>query len=278
MRRDGFTLIDLLALIAIMAVLASLLLPALAKGGPNGQGLQCLNNLKQLTVAWSMYANDNNDRLIGAQRDIIGLPNWPTWMTGGLDFSSGNTSNWDTNRDITLSPLWPYAGKQAGLLKCPADQSTVIPSSGPYIGQRVPRVRSVSMSQVFGTGGWLNGLYNPSQTVWRTYHKGADIVIPAKTFLFADEHPDSINDGSLAVQCAGADSPSNARIIDFPANYHNGAGVFSFSDGHTEVHNWIGSKIRDAPIYYSNATVLNVLAVDSWVDVQWLAEHTTVRR
>src|SRR6266545_5304330 len=168
--RDGFTLIDLLALIAIMAVLASLLLPALAKGGPSGQGLQCMNNLKQLAVAWRMYASDNNDRLVGAQRDIIGLPNWPTWMTGGLDFSSGNTSNWDTNRDITLSPLWPYAGKQAGLLKCPADQSTVIPSSGPYIGQRVPRVRSVSMSQVFGTGEWLDPYY-PRQVIWRTYHK-----------------------------------------------------------------------------------------------------------
>ncbi len=133
------------------------------------------------------------------------------------------------------------------------------------------------MSHVFGRGEWLNGFYNSNQTVWRTYHKGADIVIPAKTFLFADEHPDSINDGSLAVACTGADSPSNARIIDFPANYHNGAGVFSFSDGHTEVHNWIGSKIRDAPIYYRGMN-LNVLADDSWVDVQWLAEHTTVLR
>src|SRR6266545_764490 len=150
--RDGFTLIDLLALIAIMAVLASLLLPALAKGGPNGQGLQCMNNLKQLTVAWSMYANDNNDRLVGAQEQTGGAP---TWMFGGLDFSSWNTSNWDTNRDIVKSPLWPYAGKQAGLLKCPADQSTVIPSSGPYIGRRVPRVRSISMSHVFGNGEWL---------------------------------------------------------------------------------------------------------------------------
>lgn len=275
--RDGFTLIDLLAVIATMAVMASLLLPALAKGGPSGQGLQCMNNLKQLTVAWSMYANDNNDRLVGAQGQIAGLPNW---MTGSLDFNAANLSNWDTNRDVIRSPLWSYVGQQASLLRCPADQSTVVPSSGPYIGQHVPRVRSVSMSQVFGTGDWLNGFYGPGQTVWRTYHKGADIVIPSKTFLFADEHPNSINDASLAVACTGADSPSNARIIDFPANYHNGAGVFALSDGHTEMHNWIGSKLRDAPINFTsyNNFYLNVLADDSWVDVQWLAEHTTVRR
>jgi len=276
--RDGFTLIDLLALIAIMAVLASLLLPALAKGGPNGQGLQCMNNLKQLTVAWSMYANDNNDRLvatIGPQELVLGGA--PNWMTGSLDFNPANLSNWDTNRDIIKSPLWSYAEKQAGLLKCPADQSTVVPSSGPYLGQRVPRVRSISMSHVFGNGEWLDKVFNPNQRVWRTYRKGAEIVIPPKTFLFADVHPDSINNGSIKVACTGADSPSTAQIIDFPANYHNGAAAFSFSDGHTEVHNWIGSKIRDAPIFYGPVP-LNVPAIDSWVDVQWIAEHTTVRR
>src|SRR5947207_8872450 len=63
-QHDGFTLIDLMAVTAVVAFGALLTIPAFAKGGPIGQGLQCLNNLKQLTVAWSMYANDNNDRLV----------------------------------------------------------------------------------------------------------------------------------------------------------------------------------------------------------------------
>ena len=91
------------------------------------------------------------------------------------------------------------------------------------------------MSQVFGHGGWL-----PSPD-WRTYDKLSTIAIPTRTFVFVDEHPDSIDDAAFANRCEGADQPNTAMIIDFPGSFHGGACGFAFSDGHSEIHKWRGS-------------------------------------
>jgi prepilin-type processing-associated H-X9-DG protein len=133
------------------------------------------------------------------------------------------------------------------------------------------------MSQVFSYGEWLNKTYDRNQTVWRTYAKLSSIVSPSKTWVFVDEHPDSINDSAFANVCTGADSPSTAHIVDFPASYHNGACGFVFSDGHSEIKRWKGSKIKP-PVTNTGTMPLNVPAGDSWMDVQWMAENTTVRR
>jgi prepilin-type processing-associated H-X9-DG protein len=146
-------------------------------------------------------------------------------------------------------------------------------------GKKVPRIRSNSMSQVFGHGEWLDKANNPNQKVWFTYSKNSQIHKPANTWVFVDEHPDSINDAAFANACTGADSAGTAQIIDFPANYHNGACGFSFADGHSDIKKWLGSKIRDARVTYGRTTLtLNVPAGDSWVDVQWMARNTTERR
>jgi prepilin-type N-terminal cleavage/methylation domain-containing protein len=75
----GFTLIELLVVIAIIAILASLLLPALGKAKTKGQGIQCMNNLRQLTLAWKMYTDDNAGRLLYASPYNYTDPNDPTW-------------------------------------------------------------------------------------------------------------------------------------------------------------------------------------------------------
>jgi prepilin-type N-terminal cleavage/methylation domain-containing protein len=262
--RRGFTLVELLVVIACTAFMASMLLPAMAKTKPDVSAAYCLKNLKQLTAAGMMYARDYNDKLVSAQ-NLSGRTNW----FEGLENWTQSASNWDTNQDMINSPLWGYLNRNPAVFKCPSDKSFVIVS-----GTARARLRSYSMSQVFGTGEWL------PPTDWRTYAKVAEIFIPAKTWIFADEHPNSIDDGSLAVECTGADFGAAARIIDFPASYHfNGACGFSFADGRAETHRWLGTTIKRSITYGSTSGFpLNVSAGDSGVDIKWLAANTTVRR
>jgi prepilin-type N-terminal cleavage/methylation domain-containing protein/prepilin-type processing-associated H-X9-DG protein len=229
----AFTLIELVVVVAVVALLAVMCISALAKTRPNTQAFQCMNNLKQLTRAWRMYADDNSDILVSANSGTAGRTNW---MTGNIDFNPANLSNWYTNQDLAKSPLWSYVGQQATLFHCPADPvlmnvTAPPPSTGIPKGQ-YPRVRSISMSQVFGNGYW-----QPA-SLYRLYSTVASIVIPAKTFLLLDEHPDSINDGSFG----WSDNPP--AIVDNPASYHNDrAAGFSFADGHSEIHRWQGTLI-----------------------------------
>ncbi len=277
LNRSGFTLIELLVVIAIIAILAAMLLPALTKSKLKAQGIMCMNNTRQLTLAWLNYSVDNQDWLLGCQD---GLPNRrQNWISGWLDFSSSPV-NWDINHDITVGPMWPYT-KNPAIFKCPADLATVLAPGG----MKMPRVRSNSMSQTFGFGEWMSGSIDRNQTQWRIYQKQSDVVIPTRTIVFLDEHPDSINDAAFAISVGpnigyGTTEPSTGQVVDVPANYHNRACGFSFADGHSEIHKWKGDRIGAAPVTYTGNLQLNftVSTPKDVIDAHWLAQNATVHR
>src|SRR6476659_8834079 len=89
----AFTLIELLVVIAIIAILAALLFPALSKAKEKGKGAVCINNIKQLTLGWQLYADDANDRFVnnhGIDQTRVEHQNWVN-----------NVEDWKANPDNT---------------------------------------------------------------------------------------------------------------------------------------------------------------------------------
>ena len=256
--RRGFTLIELLVVIAIIAILAGMLLPALAKSKTKAQGIACMANSRQMMLAWRLYVDDNLDRVpqsYGAK----------AWVQGNLDFSS-NPSNWDINQDIKKSVLWPYCGNAAGIWKCPADKSTVL-----YKGVIYPRVRSISMDAWFDSED-----VSSFGSGFRIYKKMSDLTDPgpSMTWVFLDEREDSINDGEFVVGMTGyPDQPTQWKIVDFPASYHNRACGFAFADGHSEIHKWVDPR-TSPPLKKGVELGLNVVSSKNQ-DVLWMMDRST---
>ena len=238
-RSRGFTLIELLVVIAIIAILAALLLPALEKSKQQAQGVQCLSNNKQMTTAWKMYTGDNGGWLVNNVAGDLNDADVPTWVSDWMNFAVDWADNTNAARllDSQYSMLAPYT-VSAGIYKCPADPSMAIEGGVPY-----PRIRSMSMNEAVGRFADLYWTSNQQQSLtWTAFQKESDYgrMSTAMLYVFADEHPDSINDGCLAQSIPP--TMDETEWIDVPASYHNGACGYGFADGHAEVHKWLDHR------------------------------------
>ena len=261
---QAFTLIELLVVIAIIAILAALLLPALHRAKDRANTVVCLNNFKQLHLAWHLYGSDNG-RLPANWDYAAGIPT-ANWVSGYMSYETAplsvlaDATNGTLLIDENRTQLARYL-KCTGVFKCPSDRSYALRG-----GIQSPRGRSYSMNSHVGeTSRAPNGkdLY---------YYKLDHFIRPgpSHTWILLDEHEDSINDGFFLIEIYAPSSTVGWASV--PAARHAKGCNFAFADGHIERHKWIDKRT----LWPVTRTPLFGTSQPSSPDVVWVSEHSSV--
>jgi prepilin-type N-terminal cleavage/methylation domain-containing protein len=259
--RAGFTLIELLVVIAILAILAALILPTLSRAKERGRTAVCVNNERQLILAWEMYSHDNNDWLVPnhpmGSGDAAGRP-MPSWALGNIRYDLPDGTNIDYLIGELEGSLGPYL-RTHRVFKCPSDRSLTKLADG----KAYARVRSYTMNGAMGTA-WLSTF--PGITV---FLKRQDILRGPRIelFVFIESHEDWIDDCVF-----GMNGGPIYAAWELPGSRHNRSAVVSLHDGHVEVHLWRDPRTLKPVTGVYNG--MGEMAIGS-PDWQWAFERHT---
>jgi prepilin-type N-terminal cleavage/methylation domain-containing protein/prepilin-type processing-associated H-X9-DG protein len=260
-RAHGFTLIELLVVIAIIAILASLLLPAIAKGKAQGYRAKCMNNIKQLSTAWFLYTSDNADKFVtnGEGDGIV-----QTWVQGSFASAPRDA----TNFMLIVSPRYALFANYIQELKvyrCPSDRI-----AGTGVGNiEHPRTRSYAMNAYVGLTSGTQPFRGLPHAGYKVFKKTTDVtgIATSDLIVFADVNPESICRPMFGTYM------NEDTFLHFPASHHLRGGIFSFADGHVESHRWMDNRTlgqRVADFHRHNEASPNNR------DLKWLQARTTV--
>jgi prepilin-type N-terminal cleavage/methylation domain-containing protein/prepilin-type processing-associated H-X9-DG protein len=270
-RRSAFTLIELLVVVAVIGILAGLVLPSLARAKEKGKSIFCLNNQRQLQLAWTVYADENNDLLA---HNLGGTETKRMLATNGLWNWASSLMTWELDSENTNlilnthSELGAYVAKHPEVFRCPSDGAL---SAEQKAAGWARRSRSISMNAMVGDAGEItHSGANTNNPTYRQFLKLSEFTRTSDIFVFIEEHPDSINDGYFLNKFY------YPEWMDLPASYHNGGVNLSFADGHVESHRWTcNSTLKPARPREAHLPI-ELEDPNDRADFYWLMKRTSV--